>query len=131
MKLLLVLPLLFATLYAEAASVRKSGKFDRYVIEQAGDAPFRFTLSTVVVTKDGCNHFGLAGGMRPVQYDEGTTLEQTLVADLFTIQTEMACKDLETPRRIPLESEEYVIHSKNGRIYATVLVPEDMALKVK
>ncbi len=131
MKFLLVLPLLFASVYAEAASVRKSGKFDRYVIEQEGDAPFRFTLSTVVVTKDGCNHFGLAGGVRPVQHEEGTTLEQTLVAELFTIQTEMACKDLKIPRRIPLESDDYVIQPKNGHIYATVLVPEDMTLQAK
>lgn len=129
MKYLLLLPLLLAGLQAEA-SVEKTGKFDRYLIRQEGNQPFRFTVKTVVSTRDGCNYFGLSGGMRKAEMESGT-LEQALVSDLGVIQTLMACPDLVEPRRIPLESQEFTIQPRNGMIYATVLIPDDMELVEK
>lgn len=45
--------------------------------------------------------------------------------------TQLGCDPLDEPRKIPLKTEAYEIQPVNNWIYAQVLVPESMKLKVE
>lgn len=127
MKLLIALAIALASTSA-SAEFRKGEKYDSYYIRMDSDKPISVKVSTVYETTD-CNHFGLSGGFRKLETPNGTqTIMQDFVAKFGIMGTEIACPPSDEVRKIPLESDAFVIEPVRGRIYATILVPASFKL---
>jgi len=129
--LMLALALALAATTA-SAEVIKGQKYDSYLIRTDSNKPVTVKVSTVYETEDSCNHFGLSGEFRKVEVPAGTqTMQQDFVAMFSVYGTEMACRPSEEIRKIPMESEAFVIKPAYGAVYATILVPAGFELSVK
>lgn len=121
-------PTLASDVYPEADLDRR---YDMRSIEIRSETPIHVQIQASVLTRDGCNHFGLGGYFRKIEIPEGvTTVIQDVLADFAIYQTEMACSPLEQPRALDLRSSLLKVQPINGLIHLHVLLPENMRVLI-